>query len=736
MTRLHSVLTLLLLPLLAAPTRAAEPVSFRHEVMAVLSRAGCNSGACHGNLNGKGGFKLSLRGQDPDLDLLTLTRDALGRRLDPLHPRDSLLLAKATTTVPHEGGQRFAPDSPEYRILLNWITSGAPRDPDTSPSLRRLDVTPNEKIVFEPFTTPVQLRVSATFSDGTTRDVTRLTVFEPSNLVIRVSPTGAVISQGTGESAVLVRYGELQTVARLAFMPAHPGLIWPELPTTNYIDKLVFDRLHALRVRPSPLASDQVFLRRVYLDTIGLPPTTAETRRFLADTRPDRRQRLIDELLARSEFADFWALKWSDLLRNEEKALDTHGVALFHSWLRRAIIDEMPLNEMARKLVAGRGSTYAHPEANYYRALRDPFTRSEATAQVFLGLRLQCAKCHNHPFDRWTQTDYHTFAAFFSRIDYRILKNERRDRLDKHEFAGEQVVFQNRTGDQKDPVTGDVLVPRFLNGGPLPAETDRLDALADWIARSDNPFFARAQANRIWAHLMGRGIVDPVDDFRASNPPSNGPLLDALARDLADHRFNLKHLVRTILNSRTYQLTAQPDDTNRDDETHFARAIVRPLQAEVLHDALAQAVGVTPRFAGMPVGTRAVQLPGVGANRRGPRADGERFLAAFGKPVRSLSCECERSEDSTLAQAFALITGSVVHDMIADPDNRIHSLMKRKCPTSEMVEELYLASLCRPPTSEERQKATVLIDGARDRRAALEDLLWALVNAKEFLLRR
>lgn len=721
--------------------RPAAPVSFRNDVMAVLSRTGCNAGACHGNQNGKGGFKLSLRGEDPGFDLLALTRGTLARRTDSHRPDDSLVLLKATGSVPHEGGQRFRVGSAEYDLLRRWIAAGTPPDPPGTPVLVRLDVSPRESVLVAPADS-VALRAKATFDDGSSRDVTNLAVFEPSELTVRVGPDGVARRQRDGEVAVLVRYLDKQSTARLAFVHERPGFAWEDPPENNYIDRHVFNKLHSLRMLPSPLASDSVFLRRVYLDTLGILPEPDEARRFLADTRPDKRARLIDGLLERPEFADFWALKWSDLLRNEEKVLDRKGVRVFHDWIRECIADGMPLDEFARELIAGRGSTYSNPAANYYRALRDPEVRAEATAQVFLGVRLQCAKCHNHPFEHWTQSDYHAFAAFFARVQYRIISNDRRDTFDKHEFNGEQIVWTAREGEVRHPRTGQVLAPRFL-GAPTPdlgPGGDRLGALAEWVTRPDNPFFARAQANRVWQHLVGRGIVEPNDDFRDSNPPVNGPLLDALAADLVAHRFDLRHLVRTILNSRVYQLSSAPDATNAEDETNFSHALVRPLQAEQLFDAAAAALSSPVKFYGLPKGVRAGQLPGVRSGNakdagRDRSGDGEQFLLTFGKPERSLSCDCERSDDSTLAQAFQLITGPVLNKMLTTKSNRIGRLLDAGTPPAAVVEELYLAALCRYPTDREREAAVALLERSADRRTAAEDLAWGLVNAKEFLLR-
>lgn len=738
--RLASPAVLLTASLVAAPAAAEAPVSFRNEVMAVLSKAGCNQGACHGNQNGKGGFKLSLRGEDPDFDFQSLTRDMLARRTDPLRPAQSLLLQKATASLPHEGGKRFAVDSPEYTILHNWIAGGIQADPKKVPTLRRLEVTPTSQVLVEP-ADRVQIQVKATFSDGSVRDVTRLACYETSGMAVAITLEGEARRERMGESTILVRYLDRRAAVQLAFVPARPDFTWKDVPENNFIDRHVFTKLRSLRTLPSELCSDSVFLRRAYLDTLGLVPTAAEAREFLADPRPDKRARLIDRLLERPEFADTWALKWSDLLRNEEKVLDRKGVQAFHQWIRQSIADGKPLNDFARELIAARGSTYSHPQANFYRALRDPQARAEATAQVFLGIRLQCARCHNHPFDQWTQHDYHSLAAFFARVDYRILENNRTDKLDAHEFDGEQIVLMAREGDVKHPRSGDVLRPLLLGAATpqLGDSADRLQLLADWVARPENPFFARAQVNRIWFHLMGKGLVEPNDDFRASNPPVNGPLLEALTADFARHKFDLRHTVRTIMTSRTYQLASLANDTNRDDETNFSHPLVRPLQAEQLLDSFAGVIGVPVKFNGHPLGLRAAQLPGVPTFRRTrgqAPTPAEQFLKVFGKPERLLTCECERSDDTTLNQAFQLLTGELMNEMLSEKDNRIGRLLAAKKSNRDIVIAFYLTALCRLPSDNELETTEALIARSKDRRAALEDVVWGLVNAKEFLLRR
>lgn len=734
---------LMALAMSVSPLRAddAAPgnVSFQNDVMAVLSKAGCNLGVCHGNQNGKGGFKLSLRGQDPAADLMAISHEEWGRRADRLMPERSLLLLKPTAQIAHQGGRRFAVGSPEYEILRRWIASGTPANPPNSPTLEQIEVTPKEQVLIEPAAS-VQLHATALFSDGSRRDVTRLAVYEPAAQTVEVDHDGLVRRLATGETTVLVRYLHLQTPVRLAFVPARPDFVWSEPPETNYIDRHVFAKLCSLRMNPSPPAGDAVFLRRAYLDALGILPTAGEARAFLADTQPDKRAQLIEQLLQRPEFADCWALKWSDLLRNEEKVLDAKGVANFHHWIRQSIAAGKPLDRFVRELITARGSTYTNPAANFYRANRDAITRAEAAAQLFLGVRLQCAKCHNHPFDRWTQQDYYRWASFFSRVQYKILENRRRDENDGHEFDGEQVVWVASSGEVRDPRTDEPMTPCYL-GAPTPEfqpDQDRLEELADWLTSPDNPFFAPAQVNRIWYHLLGRGLVEPIDDFRATNPAVMPELLHELTRDFVSHGFDLRHVVRTIMNSRTYQLSATANETNRADETSFSHTLMRRISAEQLFDALSQATGVAPHFSGFPAGLRASQLPGVQAmrsRRRRPSRD-EQFLVLFGKPPRLLTCECERSTEPTLGQTFQLVSGPTINELLSKSDNRIGRLLGESKSDEAIIDDLYLSSLSRFPTAEERHGMIAYLAAASDRRAALEDVLWSLLNAKEFLLRQ
>lgn len=734
--RLRWVLACGLLLVLAGQVRADE-VNFRRDVMAVLSKAGCNAGTCHGNFNGKGGFYLSLRGQDPKRDYRQLVHAHASRRINRVAPERSLILRKPTTQAPHQGGHRFDIGSLEYEILRRWIAQGMPGPDEPTPELVKLEVSPRERVVVGPADS-VQLKAVAHFADGSQRDVTRLAVYTPTDtLRVEVGHDGLAARKAFGATNIIVRYLDKQVPARLAFVPNREDFHWSDPPPRNYIDEYIFARLKQLRLNPAPLAKDTVFVRRVYLDLLGVPPTADEAREFVADARPDKRARLVDALLARPEFAERWALHWGDLLRAEKKALDERGIQVLHDWMRDSFAEDKPLNEFVAELIAARGSTYKNPPANYWRAHRKPLVRAEATAQVFLGVRLKCCKCHNHPFDRWTQDEYYQWASVFARVDYKIIENKRTDKLDKHEFVGEQIVLVKDEGSVKNPRTGKPAKPHFL-GVEKPVEGDRLKALAAWLTSPDNRRFAKAQTNRIWYHLMGRGLVVPVDDLRATNPASHPELLQALTDDFIEHGFSLRHLVKRIVLSRTYQLSAivaEADAEQIHDARNYDRAIVRRLSAEQLLDAQSQVLGVPAKFEGYPVGTRAGQLPG-GANvGRGRKTDGDRFLTLFGKPARLLSSECERSNEPTLGHALSLVGGESLHERLKQKDNRLGKLLKSDRDDAEIIDELFWTALSREPNERERAAALALIDQTGDRRAALEDLTWALLNAKELIFR-
>jgi hypothetical protein len=679
-------------------------------------------------LNGKGGFRLSLRGDDPSFDLASLTRDAFGRRTNTQTPAASLIVLKPTGQMPHEGGLRFPKNSPEAATLLGWIGAGANDDAATVPRVVRIAVFPAERINAAP-ALDQQLAVMAEFSDGSRRDVTRQASYDVSDPTkATVSALGRVVAGSPGELTVAVRYLNARGISRLAFLPDRPNFVWRDVPENNVVDKLVFAKLKALRINPSEVCSDAVFLRRAYLDSIGLLPTPEEARAFLADNRSDKRSKLIDRLVDRPEFADFWALKWADLLRNEEKTMGEKGVWVFQRWLRDQFASGVPLDEFARRIVTARGSTWRNPPASFYRTNRDPQTAAETVGQVFLGVRLQCARCHNHPFDVWTQNDYYGLAAFFGNVRRKEFNNFRRDDLDKHEINGDEIIYLTGMPETVQPRSGEMMQPKPPGGPPphLGGDPNALDDLADWLTK-ENPQFARNMANRVWFQLLGRGIVEPVDDFRDSNPPSNPALLEALASELKRAGMQLKPIVALIMNSRTYQLDAKPNETNADDEANFARAQVRLMPAEVLLDAVSQALAKPEPFAGAPRTARAVQLPGARM--------GGAFLKVFGKPDRLLTCECERSEATTLGQAFQLINGDSIRRKLEADDNRIGRLLGSGTSDDAVLDELYLASLSRGPTAAERSLTTKHLSAAKDRRRAWEDLAWAVLNSKEFLLR-
>jgi hypothetical protein len=706
---------------------------FRREVMAVISKAGCNAGACHGNGNGKGGFKLSLRGQDPDLDWMAMTREQGGRRVNLIQPEHSLLLLKATGGIAHEGGQRFAEGSPEYEIFAAWLREGAPDSGAKAPKLTKLELTVPERVLIEP-ATQVKLRATAKFADGSAQDVTRLAVYEPNNQVAKVSVDGLVTREKPGETTVLVRYLSQQVPVPIAFVPARPEFAWSNPPAANFIDEQVFKKLRLLRMNPSALCDDATFLRRAWLDLLGLVPDAEAARAFTADAAPDKRAKLIDSLLDRSEFADFWALKWADLLKIEQRQLDYDGMKVFHGWIRESIATNKPLDQFARELIAARGSTLKNPPANWWRANRDPVTRAENTARVFLGTQLNCAQCHNHPFERWTQDDYYNWAGVFARIDYKLSDNKGGDKNDKHEFKGDQTVLIKAKASVTNARTGEAARPRFL-GGEAPQiskERDELLALADWLPRS--PMFARTQANRIWFHLIGRGLVDPVDDFRASNPPSHPDLLDALAKDFVAHGYDLRQLIRTITASRTYQLAAEPNATNAEDETNFSRGIVRRLSAEQLLDSLSAVLATPLPLENALAGTRLAQIPEGKKHYRQLTNSVDRFAASFGKPPRLIASDCERSNDTAIPQAFQLISGPLIQQLLTRKDNALEKVLGSGNDATT-IDELFWTALSRPPAGPERERCTTYLAESKDRRRAAEDLAWALLNSKEFIFR-
>jgi Protein of unknown function (DUF1549)/Protein of unknown function (DUF1553) len=697
-----------------------EPTSFRREVIGALSAAGCNQVTCHGAPPGRGGFRLSLRGFDPDADYLQLTRDVLGRRTDRQRPDASLILRKGLGQMPHGGGQCLRLGSVPERTLHAWLAEGLPDDPATQPALQSIDVLPgSSRVLVAPAAGRQQLAVLAHFADGSVRDVTRLAVFTSSDVDIAdVTNTGFVEFKRAGEVAIQYRYLQEMQIVRLTYLTPRSDFVWTNPPENNYVDEYVFAKLKQFNILPSDLCIDHEFLRRAYLDLCGILPTPHEVTDFLADGAADKRARLIDDLLDRTEYADFWTSKWFDLLRSTRKTVGgVREVQLYQHWLHDLITENVGFDVVMRELLTSKGSNPStNPAANYYRIFHEPKVLAETTAQLFLGIRLQCAQCHNHPSDRWTQDDYYGLAAF---------------------FAEEGAVVQPRTRQKMKPKFAGSTVEALRRG------VNRTHVLADALIGGPKPLFAESLVNRIWFHLCGKGIVDPVYDFRDSNPPSNDALLDALAKDFVEHKCDVKHLIRVIMTSRTYQLSARSNRFNKDDTKYFSHAIMRVLPAEPLLDAICQATAVSERYPDMPPGTRAVQLADMAWMRellegRVIDIDVEKrlsFFKAFGQPGRENVCECERKSTIDLAQEVEMVGGATVRDKLHNPNNRVARLFARNIPAAEMLNELYLATLSRPPTANESKIYLDYVATSTDKRRAWIDVHSVMLNLNEFRLR-
>lgn len=693
-----------------------SPVSFTNGMLAALSKASCNSGACHGSPSGKAGFRLSLRAFDPTIDLTTLRQEFFGRRTNIMKPEESLLLKKPLMEVAHGGGRRLKKSDPAYRVMRDWIAEGLRVDTDTAPTLKKLEVLPNKRIL-QQASKRQQLVAIGHFSDGSVRDVTPLTVFTSSNeSVATVSETGLVEKTGRGESAILARYLEGMATSHVTFLEDVKGFVWNNPRENNFVDTIAFQKLKQLQILPSELCSDSEFIRRAYLDTTGRLPTAKESLAFLNDKSTNKRDKLIDRLVETAEFASFWTMKWSDILRSNSKKLKSAGVYKFRRWIYDSIRSDKPVDQFARELITARGSVYENPAANYWRASRDPNDATETTAQLFLGIRIQCAKCHNHPFERWSQDNYYGIAAAFTRIGRK-----------KGAAPDDEIIYVKSSGEIKQPRTGKTMKVHLLLKGDVDDKPgqDRREVFANWLTSPENPFFARASVNRIWGHLMGRGIVEPVDDFRDSNPPSNEKLLDELSRQFVKNKFSRKWAVKTIMKSRLYQLSSRKNKFNADDEIYSSHATTRLLGAEQLLDAICQVTGVPEKFKGLPAGTRAVDLADPPTNHY--------FLKIFGQPQREMACQCERSNESNLSQALQMINGPVVHNKLRDGSSRIAKMLAAKKTDEEIITSLYLAALARKPAAAELDAAKKHIAAGKSRKEALEDVGWAILNSKEFL---
>jgi hypothetical protein len=701
-----------------------RPYSFQHEVMPVLSKAGCNSGACHGYSLGKGGFKLSLRGGDAPLDYQAVVGDAFSRRLNLLNPRESLVLKKPIGDVPHRGGIRFERGSLGAEILQLWIEQGAKSDVDDRVEIDHVSVHPDQ-FVLEPGMRH-RLQLIAHYNDGTSRDVTRLGIFNVNTEgVAEVDDNGLVTVGGFGESAVVARFERKFASARLIVLRRNPAFQPTPVPQDHFIDQHVIAKLNDLKIRPSGPATDEEFLRRVSLDLIGLQPTPDEVRKFLADTDPNKRVAIVESLFQRREFVDHWSLKWGDLLQNSRVRLNDPAVYAFREWIRSAVASNMPLDEFARRLLTSRGGASDDPASAYFAISKDTNDSLERVAQVFAGVRMLCARCHTHPMENWTQADYYGLHSFFNQV---AVKPDPR-------LAGvpnaRSVVLAVSTGHSTNPRTGRPQPPRYLGGAEptLAADTDRRPDFARWLTSPDNPHFARSMANRFWSYFFHRGIIDPVDDLRTTNPPINPGLLDALTKDFVEHGFDVRHLMRRIVTSQTYQFSSVANETNQHDTMNFSHAVPRRIPAEALLDSLVQATGVPEQFGGAPGGFTAAQLPDAEITSE--------FLALFGKPQRMEACECERDNESNMLQALHFINGNSILRRVTDPNSRVAQLLKQQMTDEGLIEELYLWSLARHPTPQEiavGQKHFAAY--GTDRPAAAQDLMWGLLNSRDFVLVR
>jgi hypothetical protein len=717
-------------------SKQSQPRSFRNHVIPLLTSYGCNSGACHGALAGKGGMKLSLRGYDPAADHFVLTRQALGRRIDDQEREKSLFLLKPTKSIAHGGGKRFAVDSPDFRLLLDWIKEGAAGPADDDARIQRIEVFP-PAAVLKP-EDKLQMIVRAWYSDGHAEEVSRWAKFNSSeDLVATVDHTGKVRVAGHGEAAITVWYANFVGLSRIT--SPLPNTVDPKLFSSaarnNFIDEKVLAKLENLHIPPSPLCTDAEFIRRAYLDAAGILPTPDEVHKFVADVAPDKRTTLIDALLERPEFVDYWAYKWSDLLLVSTRKLLTSGMLAMHQSIRQNVADNKHWDRFARDVLTASGSTLDNGLANYFVLHKDVTELNEASSVTFMGMSITCCRCHNHPLEKWTQDQYWSMANLFSRV---ALKNGDRN--------GEVTVQSQPTGDAPHPRRAVPMPPAPLDAKPLPLDStvDRRQYFADWLTAPDNPYFAKALVNRVWRNFMGRGLVEAEDDVRQTNPPTNPELLDALAQDFIKSKYDVKHAIRTIMNSATYQRSSQPLAANAADDRFYSHYLIRRLSAEVILDAYAQLTGAPTPFDVVavgasggtapskmyPLGTRALQLPD--SLLVSP------FLDSFGRPQREQTCACERQQDSSVGQALHLNNGQTLNDKLRAKNSVIDKWVDEKITDGDAIQRLFLLALGRQPTEAESKKFQDLLNSAvqdkqTTRHEVLEDFFWAVLTGREFL---
>jgi hypothetical protein len=688
--------------------------SFINDIAPIFARLGCSTSNCHGALNGQNGFKLSLFGYEPEADYKAVIEASEGRRINRAEPAKSLILLKPTQSVRHGGGKRFEVGSPEYQALKEWIEAGALAGGGSESKMVRLEVRPRERVLLSA-DAQQQLVVQAHYADGTTADVTRKVRYQSNDdSIATVSADGLVAAKRSGEAAILVRTLDQVTAASIGVVLRPAVRNYPNVPRQNFIDEHIFSKLKRLNIVPSEVCTDEEFLRRAHLDLIGVLPTAEEARKFLANRASNKRAQLVDELLDRPEYADFWGLYWSDRLSNSRQFLYEKGTFFFQQWLREAMAQNLPYDQFARELITATGGLYEVAPTSYYPLLKKAEEMATTTSQIFLGVGLECARCHDHPFEKWKQDDFLGLAAFFSQVRHknRIRQNER-------------VLYLDAKRELTHPKLKQPVMPKFLGGELVKVEPgrDRREVLADWMTAPSNPFFAKAIVNRLWKHFLGRGLVEPVDDFRVSNPPTNEALLTALAEDFIRHKYDLKHLYRTITGARVYQLSAQPNGTNKEDKQFYSRFYLKRLNAEELLDGISRVTEVPEKFPGFHLGTRATQLPD-------PKVPSY-FLDVFDRATRETVCE--RKQTTSVMQIMHLVSGDTINQKIRAENGLIERLTKSGMSSQEMIEELYLRTLSRFPQKEEAQLAQQGIGKAPSPREGYEDLLWALLNSKEFL---
>ena len=690
------------------------PISFKNDVIPVFSRTGCNAGSCHGAARGKDGFQLSLYGFDPSGDYHRITREMPGRRIDLALPDDCLLINKATGNVSHTGGALVKRDSEYYATLIRWLKDGAKNDAGPVPTVDRVELYPTAGLI-DGTGQKQQLTVRAIYSDGSDRDVTTLAHFMTNNdNVALVDSTGIVTGKNRGEAFITARFDTHTVGAEFLVLPKNLPFAWSEPEAPHYIDRLINAKLKKLRINPSPLCSDAEFIRRVSLDICGTVPTANEVTTFASDDYADKRAALVDQLLVRKEFVDIWVMKWSELLQiRSTNQVSYKATLLYYAWLQQQISNNVPVDEMIQSLLASEGGTFTNAATNFYQNEPDKLKIAENVAQVFLGMRIQCAQCHNHPFDRWTMNDYYSFAAFFTQVARKAAEDPR-----------ERIVFDRGRGQTKHPVTGETMRPKFLGGEyPETKGKDRRAVVAEWITSKENPYFAKNLSNIVWAHFFGRGIVHEVDDVRISNPAVNQPLLDELGKKFIDYEYDFKKLVRDICTSRTYQRSTQTTATNEIDSTNFSHANLRRIRAEVLLDVISEITETKNKFKGLPVGSSAVQI-----------ADGNTstyFLSTFGRAKRETVCSCEVKTDANLSQALHFLNGKTVNSKIKQ-GKVVERMLESGMSVPDVIDALYLRCLARKPTDQERQRLSEEVSGV-DQVAALQDIFWALLNSREFV---